>query len=132
MERGVLQGLAALRWVAWAWMAAVLVLTRDRVERPVLAGVLVALAFVVTAAATVLWRTRPETLLTPGPVLAELAVGAALVLFDGLVREPGSVFGAGQSLGTVWPLVGVLSAGVAFGTVPGAGAGAAMGLARVG
>ena len=101
-------------------------------ERPLLGAVLVALAFIVTAAATVLWRTRPETLLAPGPVIAELVVGAALVLCDGLVREPGSVFGTGQSLGTVWPLVGVLSAGVALGAAPGAGVGAAMGLARVG
>jgi signal transduction histidine kinase len=132
MERGVLQGLAALRWVAWAWMAAVLVLTRDRVERPVLGAILVVLAFAVTAGATVLWRTRPETLLRPGPVLVELVVGLALVLCDGVVRQPGSAFGTGQSLGSVWPLVGVLSAGVALGSAPGAAAGAAMGLARVG
>ncbi len=121
-----------MRWVAWAWMAAVLVLTRDRVDRPVLGGVLVVLAFVVTAGATVLWRTRPETLLRPGPVLVELVVGLGLVLCDGLVRQPGSAFGTGQSLGSVWPLVGVLSAGVALGSAPGAAAGAAMGLARVG
>lgn len=128
----MLQGLAALRWVAWAWMAAVLVLTRDRVERPVLGAALVALAFVVTAGATVLWQARPEALLRTGPVLTELAVGVSLVLLDGLVREPGSAFGTGQSLGSVWPLVGVLSAGVALGSGPGAAAGAAMGLARVG
>ncbi len=131
MERGVLQGLAALRWVAWAWMAAVLVLTRDRVQRPVIGAVLVALAFAVTAGATVLWRARPPALLRTGPVVVELAVGAALVLCDGLVREQGSVFGTGQSLGSVWPLVGVLSAGVALGAAPGAAAGAVMGLARV-
>ena len=132
METGVLQGLAALRWVAWAWMAAVLVVSRQRVERPALAAVLLALAFLVTAGTTVLWRARPEALLAPAPVAAELAVGLALVLCDGLVREQGSVFGTGQSLGSVWPLVGVLSAGVALGPGWGAAAGAAMGLARVG
>ena len=132
MERGVLQGLAALRWVAWGWMAAVLVVSRDRLERPVLGGVLVALAFAFTGGATVVWRARPRALMSAAAVGAELAVGLDLVLCDGLVRERGSAFGTGQSLGSVWPLVGVLSAGVVFGPRLGAASGAAMGLARVG
>ena len=78
MESGVLQGLAGLRWVAWGWMVAVLVISRQRVERPALAAALVALAFAVTAGATVLWRARPEVLLTPGPVAAELAAALRL------------------------------------------------------
>ena len=132
MERGVLQGLAAFRWLAWAWMAAVLILSSDDLRRPGLGVALVGVALAVTAGATLLWRRRPEGLLAPGPVATELAVGLALVLCDGLVRPPGSAFGTGQSLGSVWPLAGVLSAGVALGPGPGGGAGAAMGLARLG
>lgn len=32
MERGILRGLVAYRWLAWAWMATVLVLNRHRLE----------------------------------------------------------------------------------------------------
>ncbi len=132
MERGVLQGLAALRLVAWAWMAAVLVVSRERLERPALGVVLVALAFAFTGGATALWRARPRALMSPLAIGAELAIGLALVLCDGLVRERGSAFGTGQSLGSVWPLVGVLSAGVVFGPRLGGACGAVMGLGRVG
>ena len=132
MERGVLQGIGAFRWLAWAWMAAVLGFSADDLVRPVLGWALVGLALAVTVTATVLWRARPQALLAPGPLAAEIAVGLALVLGDGLVRAPGTVFGVGQALGSVWPLAGVLSTGVAQGPGAGAAAGMAMGLARVG
>lgn len=128
----MLQGLAVFRWAAWVWMAIVLVVSRHQLRRPGLAAALVGLALVATMALTVLWRNRHEDLLRPGPLAAELAVGASLLLFDGIVRHRGLAFGPGQSLGSVWPLVGVLSAGVALGPLFGAGAGAGLGLARVG
>lgn len=132
VERGVLQGLAAFRWAAWAWMAATLTIGRDRLERPTVGIALVVLALAFTVAATVLWRATPEALLRPGPVAAELAIGAALILLDGVVREPGAAFSTGQSIGSVWPLVGVLAAGVASGPTFGGMAGLALGAARVG
>ena len=48
MEWSVLQGLAVFRWGAWVWMAAVLVISRQDLERPLLAVGLVALALAVT------------------------------------------------------------------------------------
>jgi hypothetical protein len=46
LVRGLLAGLAGFRWLAWAWLAAVLVLTRGELDRP-----LVAIALATAAAA---------------------------------------------------------------------------------
>lgn len=130
MERSVLLGLAVFRWVAWGWMAVVLAVARAELARPALAVALAGAALAVTATGTALGRADPRRLLRPGPVAAELAVGLALVALDGLARSPGSAFSAGQSIGSVWPLVGILSAAVAFGPGAGVAAGGAMGAAR--
>jgi len=64
-------------------------------------------------------------------VVAELGLGAALLVFDGWVFGRGHAFSTSQSLGSVWPLVGVLAAGVAFGPTAGAGGGIVLGACRV-
>lgn len=130
MERGVLQGLAIFRWAAWLWTAGAFGLQRDDVESPWLGALLVGAALVLTVVLTALWRTRPAALLGLPAVAAELAVGAALIVGDGLVREPGAVFRTGQSLGSVFPLAGILTAGVAFGPLAGAST-AVLGLGRL-
>ena len=133
MERGLLTGLAVFRWAAWAWMALVLLVNRDDLRRPWLALLLVGLALAVTAWSTVLLRTAPGALLTPPPVVVELLVGISLLVGDGAAYETGHAFGGGtQSLGSAWPLAGVLSAGLAFGASGGAVAGLALGLGRLG
>jgi len=132
MERSVLQGLAAFRWGAWLWMATVLLVSRDDLRHAWLALVLAVLALAVTVADTVLLRTGWAALLRPGPVVAELAVGGALVLADGVAYGPDHAFSTSQSLGSVWPLAGILGAGVALGPLAGATAGVAVGLCRVG
>lgn len=113
-------------------MATVALLNRDRLERPAVAVVLIVTALALTAAATLALRESQLTLLRPAVVATELAIGAALVLADGWAYAPGHAFSAEQSLGSVWPLVGVLTAGVALGPVAGASAGAVLALARVG
>lgn len=128
----MLQGLAVFRWGAWLWMAAVLVVSRADLERPWLAVGLVGLALAVTAFDTALLRTDYGALLRAGPVLAELTVGAALVLGDGWAYGPGHAFSTSQSLGSVWPLAGILACALAFGPVQAAVAGLAIGLARTG
>ncbi|HUP86343.1 MAG TPA: ATP-binding protein [Acidimicrobiales bacterium] len=130
VERSVLQGLAAFRWAAWAWMAFVLVVSPGRLVRPWLAYLLVGAALVFTAACTVVWQRNARLLLHPAVVATELAIGGALLVLDGLVRSPGTVFSTGQSLGSVWPLTGVISAGVAFGPWGGGVAGLVMGGGR--
>lgn len=132
MERSVLQGLAVFRWGAWLWMTAVLAVSRQDLARPWLALGLAGLALAVTAGDTALLRTDHPVLVRPVPVLCELAVGAALVLCDGWAYAPGHAFSTSQSLGSVWPLAGILSAGVALGRRPAALAGILIGLARTG
>lgn len=132
MERSVLQGLAVFRWGAWVWMAAVLTISRDDLVRPALGFALVGLGLGVTAGVTLLLRHRHELLLRPEAVLAELAVGSALVLCDGWAYGPDHAFSTTQSLGSVWPLAGVLAAAIALGPVAGGLAGVVIGIARTG
>ncbi|MDQ4098745.1 MAG: hypothetical protein M3144_12875, partial [Actinomycetota bacterium] len=128
----MLQGLAVFRWGAWLWMAAVLAVSRHDIRRPWLAVALVGAALAVTAADTALLRREHAALLRPRPVLAELAVGAALVLCDGWAYGPGHAFSTSQSLGSVWPLAGILATGISFGPFPAALAGIVIGLSRTG
>jgi signal transduction histidine kinase len=114
-------------------MVAVLVVSRDDLERPAVALALVAVALVVTVIAGARVRSDPALLLTPLAIGLELAVGAALVLGGGIAYGEGYAFDPGaQSLGSAWPLAGVLSAGLALGGAAGAVAGAGMGMSRLG
>ncbi|MDP1792631.1 MAG: hypothetical protein Q8K63_00730 [Acidimicrobiales bacterium] len=131
MERVIVQALAALRWAAWVWLATVLVVTRDQIAHPSVAIVLAGLALCVTAGFTLAFRADPMRLVTWQAVAIELAMGAALVFGDGLAADKGQAFATRQSLGSVWPLGGILSAGFVLGPIWGGAAGAAVGLARV-
>jgi signal transduction histidine kinase len=133
MERiqgSVLRGLAAFRWLAWLWMATVLVLARGILVRPVVALTLVVAALVVTVWQTGLLRRDPMRLVSAPVVGIEVGVALALQFADGFVYRAGHVFSTEQPLGVAWPIAAVLSAGVAFGPVIGAATGAAAGLAR--
>src|SRR3954462_12859354 len=103
MERSILRGLAVFRWAARAWMATALLVGHRDLRRAWLAWGLVGLALVVTATLTVLLERAPALLLQPGPVLAELAVGVALVVCDGLAYQEGHAISTQQSLGVAWP-----------------------------
>ena len=123
----MLTGVTAYRWAAWAWMAVVVVVDRDQLERPGVALVLVAAALLVTGADTLLLRSEPERLLRPAVIGIELVVAVALSVADPIAYADGH----SQSLGSAWPLAGILSAGIAAGALAGAGAGVAIGLARL-
>ena len=127
----MLQGLAVCRWAAWVWMVAARGLARPDLSRPglVIAGAAVALAL--TAWATAMLHADAAILLGRRSVVAELAVGAGLLIVDGLVAPVSSLFTTRQSLGSAWPFTGILTAGVAGGPVAGAAAGLALGAARV-
>ncbi len=131
LVRGLLTGIAAFRWLAWAWMAIVLAVSRGDLEvtgsRPWLAVILVAAALVVTSATGLLARTDPARLLTLPVIAAELAIAWGLGAADGWVF----VGDHAQSLGSVWPLAGVMTAGVAWAGRGGAAAGAVVGLGRL-
>jgi signal transduction histidine kinase len=132
METGLLRGLAAFRWAAWLWIAAVTFLDRDQLRRPVLAWFLIGLALLVTVRLTALVRSDARAMLRPVPVVIELACGLALVLCDGWAYGSGHAFATSQSLGVAWPVAGVLMAGIAWGPAAGGAAGVSMGAARFG
>ena len=131
LVRSLLTGIAVFRWLAWVWMAVLLVVNRSELSRPdarpVLALVLVGAALLVTVVDTALLGTEPARLLSAPVVLTEVAVACALELGDELayngVSHP-------QSLSSAWPLAGVMTAGIAFRARGGVLAGAAVGLAR--
>jgi len=126
LDRGLLGGLAGFRLAAWAWMAIVLWFSRDELDHPLTAGLLVGAALVLSAALAWGARQRPLALLHPATVAVEVVLAAALNAADGWVfRDEHD-----QSLVSAWPLAGVLAAGIAGGPVGGGAAGLAMGAAR--
>lgn len=135
LVKGLLSALAVFRWLAWGWLAVILVLSWQELTDPDsdargwVAYTLAALALAVTAGATVLRRTRPEALLSLPVVATEIAVGFTLMVGDQLAYngEPHS-----QWLGSAWPLAGIATAGIAFGTKGGILAGLIVGAGRVG
>lgn len=89
LVRGLLASIAAFRWVAWAWMAIVLLVSRGDLDdasgpRWLAIGLVVA-ALVVTAAAALLFRHDPPRLLTLPMIAVELALGFSLGAADGWV-----------------------------------------------
>jgi signal transduction histidine kinase len=111
-------------------MLFVVVAEADDLRIAWLAWTLIGAAGLMTAWLAIVRTRRPDDLLRAVYVLAELALGVALLVCDGLVFKHGHVFGPTSSLAAGWPIAGVLSAGVAFGTRPGLAAGTAMGVSH--
>ena len=128
VERGVLTGVAALRWAAWAWLAGVTIVNLHRIDHPVVAVAAVVATGVVTLAAHAALRGPGwERALRPGLLGLEVAVAFAVIAADGWVRQ-GRV--TGQNLAGLWPLPAILVAAVAGGALWGAGVGVLFTVAR--
>jgi signal transduction histidine kinase len=115
----VARALVVARWLTLIWMVGVVVVSSDRdaLEHP-----LVAWLSVVAVAATAGWstwavRTRPSALLSGRFLVVEGTLGVALGIIDGWVFEPGHVFEVSQSLATQYPLIAVVSIGLALGPI---------------
>lgn len=124
LEQGLLVGISVFRWLAWAWMAAVVVVARDKLSNPLWAVLPIVAAFVYTAYASVTAR-QPFSLNARRIRLGvELTIGSVLLVADHFVwtEDPG------QSLEFVWPLAGVIEAGVVFGSRWGLAMGGLLGL----
>ncbi len=133
MERGILQGIALLRWLAWTLVVGILLTDRGELARPWLAILMVVAALAITVHATVRLRFDPLVLLSPVVVAVELVIGFTVSLSDGWAFGTGHAFSpASQSLGGAWPIAGVLTTGVAGSWVAGVAAGLGIGMARAG
>jgi signal transduction histidine kinase len=128
----LLTGIAAFRWLAWAWMVVILVLGRPELDqdkaRPWVAYTLALLALATSATITMLLRRDPAWLSRPEVIAGEVAVGFVLGVGDSLayngVDHP-------QWLASTWPLAGILTAGAVVGIQGGLGAGVVVGWGRM-
>lgn len=130
MERGQLRAIAVLRVVAYLLLVTVVVGQHARADHPAVAWSLLIVAGATTAIISLLAILNPSQLVRTPIVLAELVVGATLLLADGAVFAHGHVGSAQGGLAGSWPIAGILSAGIAFGPWVGLGAGAALGVAH--
>jgi len=126
LEWGVARGIAGFRWLALTWAAIVMYLTRKQIDGPVLGIALLGAGLLVTATTTVATVQRRPWVFHTGAVVAELAVGASMLLLDGSVYEKIH----SQSVGSAWPVAGILMAALVGGPIAGASAGVALGVAR--
>jgi signal transduction histidine kinase len=126
LEWGVARGIAGFRWLALTWAAIVMYLTRERVDGPVLGIALLAAGLAVTVATTVAVARRRAWAFHPAAAVVELGVGASMLLLDGHVYDRIH----SQSVGSAWPVAGVLVAALIGGPIAGAAAGVALGAAR--
>lgn len=115
----ILKALAVARWLAWLWMAGILVFTdtETKVRHPITGWVAVGITLAVTVTGTVLLRRSPERLLHAPFVIADVGLAIGLSIVDGYVFQPGHVFETSQSIATQWPLIAMATVGVAYGPV---------------
>jgi signal transduction histidine kinase len=132
LVRGLLTGVAGFRWLAWLWMALLVMVSRPELERaparPWVAYALTGAALLVTAGTTVILRADPRRLTSLPAIVAEVAVGVGLGVGDQVAYNG---VDHAQSLGSAWPLAGILTAGVAFAGRGGLVAGVAVGLGHL-
>ncbi len=127
-SRSVQRGLVVLRWATLAWCVAVVVMSRERLERPWVAVVVLAAAAVVTVFTTV--QAARGWAPTTASVLIELAVDVALIVGDGYAFVEGTARNGHQSLAGQFPIVGVVNAGFVLGVWFGLSAGAVVGFSN--
>ena len=115
----VARALVVARWLTLLWMIGIVVVSSDRdaIDHPLVAwGCVVAVA-AVAAWATWAVRTDPNRLFGTRFLMVEGALAIGLSVIDGWVFEPGHVFEVSQSLATQYPLIAVVSIGLARGPV---------------
>jgi len=125
---GLLRALSVFRGAALAWALLGVALSTEHLERPEVAGALVALMIVSTLVFTVWPGSRSVFDPTAWPtVVLELVIGMIVLIGDGLVYADARP----QSLPWSWPAAGVMVAGIAFGMRAGLMAAAVTGSASL-
>ncbi|MEM7340166.1 MAG: hypothetical protein AAF467_16030 [Actinomycetota bacterium] len=120
---GLLRGVSVFRGAALVWALVSAGSSTDVMRRPGLAVALLAMMIAWTALVTI-WPRRGAVLPVRSGwvIVAELAVGAVLLVGDGFVYDAGR----SVALPWSWPTAGVLAAGVVFGVRMGLAAAIAM------
>lgn len=113
------RALVVARWLTLVWMVGVVVVSseRDAIEHPLSAWLCIVAVAAVSAWTTFNVRANPSALLTAGFLVVEAALAVGLSIIDGWVFEPGHVFEVSQSIATQYPLIAVVSIGLARGPV---------------
>lgn len=131
LERGLLTGIAAFRWAAWAWMTAIIAI-EGRNENT-FARLWAAIAFAGVALAFTIWattnvRSDPARLLGEPALVVEGAIAISMAFANQWVYDS-ATYPHAQSLGSIWPLAWVFTVGVAHAGRGGALAGLSVGVA---
>jgi signal transduction histidine kinase len=130
-ERTMLQGVSLARWGAWAWLTVTTLVQRDKLDHPVVAGLVIGGLLVWAIGANVLFHRRPGLLLHPLIAAGQLALSWMLLWLDGVVFDSGHTLSGGQNLAGTWPLIATLAASTALGPIGGAVGGALVGSGRI-
>lgn len=112
MERIFRRGLVAFRWGALLWMTGVFYLywDTDYITHKAIAIGLIGAAFAITVMQTALVPASIRFVNRRRVAALELAVAISIMALDGYVRRQGVVFETGPTLGSWWPVAGLLSA----------------------
>lgn len=113
----VARALVAARWLVLLWMVGVVVVSseRDAIEHPLTTWTCVAAVAAVAAWTTWTVRTEPARLFRTTFLVVEATLAIGLSVIDGWVFARGHVFEVSQSLATQYPLIAVVSIGLASG-----------------
>lgn len=113
-------------------MVAVVVVSSDRdaIEHPLVTWLCVVAVAAVAGWTTWAVRTDPSRLFDTGFLVVEAGLAVGLSVIDGWVFAPDHVFEVSQSLATQYPLIAVVSIGLARGPVLAAGVGLLIGPAE--
>lgn len=126
LDEGLLTGVAAFRSLTWVWAAIALITSAGALAEPELAIGLIGAAGLLTAATAVAARENPAELIRPRAIILEVAIAASLIAADPIVYDGDRA----QSLGSAWPVAGLMATGIASGPRGGALAGLVLTLAR--
>lgn len=128
----VARALVVARWLTLLWMVGIVVVSSDRgaIEHPLAAWLSVVAVAGVAAWATWAVRTDPNQLFDTRFLVVEGILAVGLSVVDGWVFEPGHVFEVSQSLATQYPLIAVVSIGLARGPIVAGGVGLLLGPAE--
>lgn len=118
LEIGVLRGIVAYRWLTISWAAVAVFFQRDHLTETGLAVLALGVAVAFTAWSTVAARNDGGRLVLAPAVVVETAIGAGLLLLDGVIWGGVALETRRQSLPWAWPHAAILTAAAIFGMRP--------------